>query len=474
MNDMNIVTPRESKSSADTELQTLARKHLLMHFTHKSAYEDAPLAVISRGEGAWLWDEKGNKYMDALAGLFCVQIGYSHGEEIGEAVKRQMCDLPYYTNWGYAHEPAIRLAAKVAELAPEGMDRVFFTSSGSESNESAIKLVRQYHQAKGEPTRTKFIGRRSAYHGVSYGALSVNGMTNFRKIFEPLVPGARHVSNTKRYRRPENETEQQFTRFLLEELDSLIIQEGPDTVAGVFMEPMQSAGGSLTPPAGYFEGVREICDRHGVLLVADEVICAFGRLGEWFASTRFNFKPDVITFAKGIASGHVPLGGMITSDKVFNTVLSGPQQMYLHGLTYGGHPAACAAALANLEIMERLQVNENVRSNEAYFKARLSELLDHPYVGDLRGAGYHYSLEMVSSKEKRSWTGPTKAIDFVQKKLAPALVAAGVLCRSAVDHEGTPLIQISPPLILDRKEIDWLVDQLKVVLNEQLRSDLFS
>lgn len=473
MNTLNVSAPHVSGNATDTELQALARKHLLMHFTHKSAYEDAPLAVISRGDGVWLWDEEGNKYMDALAGLFCVQVGYSHGEEIGSAIKRQMCALPYYTNWGYAHEPAIRLAAKVAELAPQGLDRVFFTSSGSESNESAIKLVRQYHQARGEPIRTKFIGRRSAYHGVSYGALSVNGMTNFRKVFEPLVPGARHVSNTKRYRRPVNETEHEFTRLLLDELDAMIIQEGPDTVAGVFMEPMQSAGGSLTPPAGYFEGVREICDRHGVLLVADEVICGFGRLGEWFGSTRFNFKPDIITFAKGIASGHVPLGGMITSDKVFNTVANGPQQMFLHGLTYGGHPVACAAALANLKIMERLNVNENVRSNEAYFKSRLSDLLEHPHVGDLRGAGFHYSIEMVSSKEKRNWTGSTRALEFVQKKLAPALVGAGVLCRSAVDHEGTPLIQLSPPLIMNRGEIDWLVGKLKTVLEQELRSDIF-
>ncbi|WP_322046444.1 aspartate aminotransferase family protein [Paraburkholderia sp. J67] len=453
-----------SRSSETAELEALAKKHLLMHFTHNQYYRDANVPIMARGEGCWVYDSAGNRYLDGLAGLFCVQIGYSHGNEIGAAVQRQMSQLPYFSNWSYAHEPAIRLAAKVASLAPAGLNRVFFTSSGSESNESAIKLARQYHIARGDHAKTKFIARRVSYHGTSYGALSLNGMTNFRKTFEPLMPGVRHVSNTKRYRRPIEETEAQFTAFLLEEIESLIVQEGPDTVAGIFVEPLQNAGGSLTPPAGYAEGLRRICDRHGVLLVADEVICGFGRLGEWFGSTRYGFEPDIITFAKGIGSGHVPLGGLIATDAIVNTVLEGPQQMFLHGLTYGGHPAACAAALANLQIMEREGVLENVRNNQDYFRSRLATLLDHPLVGDLRGDGYHYSLELVTDKTKRTWSASIASSEFVSRVLSPALFRAGLLCRAAVDHEGTPLIQMSPPLILSRDEIDWMVETLKSVL----------
>ncbi|MBU9341020.1 aspartate aminotransferase family protein [Burkholderia multivorans] len=448
----------------DTDLQALAKRHLLMHFTHADAYGDAALTVFDRGEGCWLVDRDGKRYFDALAGLYCVQVGYSHGAEIGDAVREQMTRLPFATNWSYAHEAAIRLAERLATLAPEGLNRVFFTSSGSESNESAIKLVRQYHQARGEPQRRKFIARRVAYHGTSFGALALNGMTAFRKHFEPLMSGVRHVGNTKRYGRPVDETEAQFTRHLLDEIESLIVQEGPDTVAAIVVEPLQNAGGSLTPPAGYTAGLREICDRHGVLLVADEVICGFGRVGEYFGSTRYGLKPDIITFAKGIASGYVPLGGVIASDAVVDAVLAGPQQMFLHGATYGGHPVACAAALANLAIIERERVFDNVRDNAAYFRATLDALLELPCVGDVRGDGYHYSLELVTDKQARRWTGSIDARTFVSTVLAPAIFDAGLLCRAGVDHEGTPIVQFSPPLVMTRDEIAWFVAQIRDIV----------
>jgi adenosylmethionine-8-amino-7-oxononanoate aminotransferase len=451
--------------SDTSHLGELAQKHLIMHFTGAAAYAESPPTVMVEGEGCWLTDSTGKRYMDALAGLFCVNVGYSHGEEIGQAVKEQLVQLPFYTNWGYAHPPAIKLAAKIAELAPEGLDRVFFTSGGAESNEAAIKMIRQYHQARGEHSRMKFIARRVSYHGTSYAALSINGMTAFRKAFEPLMHGARHVSNTKRYRRPLGETEEQFTALLLQELESLIIQEGPETVAGMFIEPLQNAGGSLTPPVGYVEGVRQLCDKYGMLLVADEVICGFGRLGEWFGSTRFGIRPDIITFAKGASSAYATLGGMITTDRVVDTVLAGPDKMFLHGLTFGGHPSSCAASLANIAIMEREDVIGNVRRTEDYFRARLDELLDHPLVGDVRGAGFHYSLELVTDKDARVWEGELSAAEFVGTKLAPALLDAGILCRAAVDHEGTPLIQFSPPLIFSRENIDWLTEQVRAILD---------
>jgi len=463
-------------ATQDTELQALARKHLLMHFAHKSVYDNAPLGIMRKGEGTWLWDEAGNKYFDGLAGLYCVQIGYGYGEEIGQAMKQQMTELPYYTNWSWGHEPAIRLAEKIASLAPEGMERVFFTSTGAEANESAIKMIRQYYQARGEHSRVKFLSRRSAFHGVSYGALSINGVTALRKPFEPLIPGFRHLSNTKRYHRPDGESEADFCRLLLDELEAAIIHEGPETVAGVFMEPLQNSGGSLIAPTGYYEGVRAICDRYGVLLAADEVICAFGRLGQWFGSPRFNFKPDIITFAKGVASGYAPLGGVITSSRVFNTVLDSAQQMFMHGLTYGGHPAMCAAALANIAIMERENLNQKVQDNEAYLRDAFRSLLDHPHVGDVRGAGFHYTVEMVGNKERKDWTSTkVSALDFAHQVLNPALLKAGIIARCAVDNsDATPLMQFSPPLILERNEIDWMIAQVRQVLDKELRSDLFT
>jgi len=463
-------------ATKDTQLQSLARKHLLMHFAHKSVYDNAPLGIMKKGEGAWLWDEAGNKYFDGLAGLYCVQIGYSYGEEVGEAIKQQMMQLPYYTNWSWGHEPAVRLAEKIASIAPEGMDRVFFTSSGAEANESAIKMIRQYHQARGEHSRVKFLSRRGAFHGVSYGALSINGVTALRKPFEPLIPGFRHLSNTKRYHRPNGESEADFCHLLLNELETAIVHEGPETVAGIFMEPLQNSGGSLVPPAGYYEGVREICDRHGVLLAADEVICGFGRLGHWFGSPRFNFKPDIITFAKGVASGYVPLGGVLTSSRVFNTVLDSAQQMFMHGLTYGGHPAACAAGLANIAIMERENINQKVQDNEAYLNDAFQSLRDHPYVGDVRGAGFHYTVEMVANKESKNWDGAkVSALDFAHQVLNPALLKAGIISRCAVDSgDATPLMQFSPPLIISRSEIDSMIGQVRQVLDRELTSSMFA
>jgi adenosylmethionine-8-amino-7-oxononanoate aminotransferase len=459
-------TAARAEATSPEDLGRLAQRHLVMSFTAGSVYTDAPPPVMVRGDGSRLWDDRGNEYIDALAGLFCVNVGYSFGAEIGDAVRDQMAELPYYTNWGVAHPPAVRLAAKIAELAPPGLDRVYFTSGGGESNEAAIKLIRQYHQARGEYTRIKFLSRRSAYHGTSFGALSLNGMTNLRKQFEPLMYGSRHITNSKRYKRPAGETEQQFTTVLLNEIETLIVQEGPDTVAGIFLEPLQNAGGSLVPPAGFHAGVREICDRYGIVLVADEVICGFGRLGEWFGSTRFDIQPDIITFAKGVSSAHAPLGGMITRSAILEAVNDGPDGMYLHGLTFGGHPAACAAGLANIAVMEREDVLGNVRRNEEYFRTALDTLRDQPLVGDVRGTGYHYSLELVTDKDRKEWTAQTSAGDFVHSILQPALMAARILCRAAVDHEGAPLVQFSPPLVFSREDIDELVARVRRVLDD--------
>jgi adenosylmethionine-8-amino-7-oxononanoate aminotransferase len=453
-----------------TSRQELAQRHLLMHFTDASMYDAVAPKIMVEGQGSWLADDTGAWYLDAMAGLFCVQVGYSYGAEIGEAVKSQMTALPYATNWAQANEPSVQLAAKLAELAPEGLDRTFFTSGGGEGNESAIKLVRQYHEARGQATRTKFIARRLAYHGTTYGALSINGIPAFRAPFEPLMHGVRHVSNTKRYgqRRPGRPDldDAALSSTLLDEMERLILQEGPETVAAIVVEPLQNSGGSLVPPAGYCEGLRVLCDRYGLLLVADEVITGFGRLGEWFGSTRYGLQPDLLVFAKGITSGYAPLGGVVASNDVVETVLNGPRRSFVHGITYGGHPVACTAGLANIAIMEREGVLDHVRGTHDQLRGSLEKLTGHPLVGDVRGDGFRYTIELVTDKDSATWSAATSAIDFVNSHLAPRLLEAGLLCRTGLDAGATPAIQVSPPLVLETDEMAWLAERLGDVLDD--------
>src|SRR5215217_7635509 len=307
---------------ATQDLERMARKHLWLHFTRMGAYADGGMPVIVRGDGCYLEDQRGKRYLDALAGLFAVQIGYSYGDEVGQAAHEQMRELPFYTNWSYAHPRAIELAQEIADLAPGDLNRVFFTSGGSEAVETAWKLARQYHAANGE-RRWKAIARHIAYHGTSMGALSINGVPGLREPFEPLVPQVAHVRTTDRFRRPADETEEQFTAFLLDDLEQTIEAEGPSTIAMVILEPVQNSGGAFTPPAGYFDGVRALCDRYGILLCADEVITGFGRLGEWFGSELYDIRPDILTCAKGLSSAYASIGAVVVRDAVMEPFLEG-------------------------------------------------------------------------------------------------------------------------------------------------------
>jgi adenosylmethionine-8-amino-7-oxononanoate aminotransferase len=441
------------------ELQQAARDHLWLHFTRMAGHEPP---IIVRGEGCYLEDSEGNRYLDALAGLFAVQVGYSYGEEMGQAALEQMRELPFYTNWSYAHPRAIELAREVASLAPGDLNRVFFVSGGSEAIESAWKLARQYHQARGE-RRWKAVARRTAYHGTTMGALSINGIPALRAPFEPLVPDTIHVRNTNRYHRPPDETETEFTAFLLEDLESAIVQAGPETVAIVVMEPVQNAGGSFTPPRGYWHGVREICDRYGILLCADEVITGFGRVGEWFGSTKYDIKPDLITSAKGLSSAYASIGAVIAADHVVEPFMD-DSAMYAHGITFGGHPVQCAIALKNIEIMKRERVVENVRDNGDAFRATLEQLLELPIVGDIRGTGFFYAIELVKNKETRETFSDDECETLLRGFLSPRLFEKGLICRA--DDRGDPVVQISPPLIATQHEFDEITGTLGEVLSE--------
>jgi len=444
------------------ELQKAARNHLWLHFTRMSSYGDGEIPIIVRGDGCYLEDSHGKRYLDALAGLFAVNIGYGFGEEMGEAAAAQMRELPFYTNWSYAHPRAIELAAEVASLAPGDLNRVFFVSGGSEAVESAWKLARQYHAARGE-RRWKAIARRIAYHGTTMGALSINGIAALKTPFEPLVPDTLHVHNTNGYHRPPEETEEEFTSFLLTDLDEMIQHAGPDTVAMVIMEPVQNAGGSFTPPEGYWSGVREICDSYGILLCADEVITGFGRVGAWFGSERYDIRPDIITSAKGLSSAHAAIGAVIARDAVMEPFLEGTQ-MYTHGITFGGHPVMAAIALKNIEIMKRERIVEHVADQQDVFHATLSQLLDLPIVGDLRGTGFFYALELVKDKETRETFSDDECETLLRGFLSPRLFERGLICRA--DDRGDPVIQISPPLVADQAEFDEITGTLGDVLGE--------
>jgi adenosylmethionine-8-amino-7-oxononanoate aminotransferase len=455
---MTTVSPGLSPA----ELQQAARDHLWLHFTRMGGYRDAEIPVIVRGEGCYLEDANGKRYLDALAGLFAVQIGYSYGDEVGEAAAAQMRELPFYTNWSYAHPRAIELAVELARLAPGDLHRVFFVSGGSEAIESVWKLARQFHQARGE-RRWKAIARRTAYHGTTMGALSINGIASLRAPFEPLVPDVVHVRNTNRYRRPADETEEELTAFLLEDLESAILAAGPETVALVVMEPVQNAGGALTPPAGYWRGVREICDRYQILLCADEVITAFGRLGAWFGSDLYDIRPDLVTCAKGLSSAYAAIGAVIAADHVIEPFL-GEKQMYAHGITFGGHPVQAAIALKNVEIMQRERIVEGVRDREDAFRSTLAQLLDLPIVGDLRGRGYFWALELVRDKETKAGFSDEESETLLRGFLSPRFFEKGLICRS--DDRGDAVVQISPPLVAGQAEFDRIAGILGDVLAE--------
>jgi adenosylmethionine-8-amino-7-oxononanoate aminotransferase len=373
-----------------------------------------------------------------------------------------MRELPFYTNWSYAHPRAIELAAEIASLAPGDLNRVFFVSGGSEAVESAWKLARQYHSLRGE-RRWKAVSRHVAYHGTTMGALSINGVPSLRAPFEPLVPGVVHVRNTNRYRRPEGESEEEFTSFLLDDLEETIEQEGPDTVAMVIMEPVQNAGGSFTPPAGYWQGVRELCDRYGILLCADEVITGFGRLGTWFGSELYDIRPDLLTCAKGLSSAYASIGAVVARDAVMEPFLEGTRT-FTHGITFAGHPVACAIALKNLEIMKRERVLEHVQEHAGLLRDRLASLLKLPIVGDLRGVGWFYALELVRDKETKETLSDAERESLLRGFFSPETFRRGLICR--VDDRGEPVVNISLPLVAGPAEIDELVGILGDVLAE--------
>ncbi|MDQ2748797.1 MAG: aspartate aminotransferase family protein [Actinomycetota bacterium] len=444
-------------------LSAKAREHLWMHFTRQSSYAQAPVPTIVRGEGARIFDVNGKSYLDGLAGLFVVQAG--HGRlELAEAAYKQAAELAFFPIWSYAHPPAIALADRLADYAPGDLNKVFFTTGGGEAVETAWKLAKQYFKLTGKPMKHKVISRSIAYHGTPQGALSITGIPDAKKWFEPLVPGAHKVPNTNFYRAPEHGDDlEAFGRWAADQIDQAIEMEGPDTVACVFLEPVQNSGGCFPPPPGYFQRVREICDKHDVLLVSDEVICAFGRLGTMFGCDKFGYAPDMILCAKGMTSGYSPIGACIVSDRIAEPFWSG-DNYFPHGYTFGGHPVSAAVAMANLDIFEREGLNEHVLQNEGAFRSTLEKLTDLPIVGDVRGDGYFYGIELVKDKATRETFDEDESERLLRGFLSKGLFEAGLYCRA--DDRGDPVVQLAPPLTVGQAEFDEMEQILRSVLTE--------
>src|SRR3954447_17855459 len=453
-----VVAMASTTPSAEA-LQEQAQRHLWMHFARLGAFAaGAKIPVIARGEGCYVWDADGNRYLDGLSALFCCNIG--HGRtDVAQAGADQAAELDFFTVWSYAHPPAIELATKLAELAPGDLNRVFFTSGGSEAVESAIKLVRQFHKLNGKPNKTKIIARETAYHGTSLGALAATGITALRQPFEPFTPGGVHVANTNLYRLHEGFDPMELAEAVREK----ILFEGPDTVAAVIMEPVQNAGGCFPPPKGYFQRVREICDEFDVVMISDEVICSWGRLGEYFGAQRYDYQPDIITTAKGITSALAPMGAMIASDKLAEPYLEGTAS-FAHGSTFAGHPMACAVASANMDVFEREHLNEHVRENEPRFRAMLEGLRDIPIVGDVRGAGYFQAIELVKDQETKESFDDHESETLLRGFLSGELYRRGLICRS--DDRRDPLIKLAPPLIAGPQQFEEIESVLRPVLQE--------
>ena len=442
-----------------------ADRHLWGHFARHGAGITPP--IITRGEGVRIFDEGGRSYLDGLSGLFVVQVG--HGRvELAETAARQAEKLAFFPLWSYAHPTAVELAERLASYAPGDLNRVFYTTGGTEAVESAWKLAKQYFKLTGKPGKYKAISRSIAYHGTTHGALAITGLPTFKAPFEPITPGGLRVPNTNFYRAPAPyDTDlREFGQWAANRIAEAIEFEGPDSVAAVFLEPVQNAGGCFPPPPGYFERVREICDTYDVLLVSDEVICGFGRIGAMFACNDFGYVPDIITCAKGMTSGYSPIGAMIASDRLFEPFGDG-KTMFTHGYTFGGHPVSCAVALANLDIFEREGLNGHVTQTAPAFRATLEKLLDLPIVGDVRGAGFFYGIELVKDKDTRETFSTDQSEWLLRSFLPTELLQAGLYCRA--DDRGDSVIQLAPPLISGQNEFDEIERILRGVLSEAWR-----
>lgn len=459
---MAVTTPQDvhpETAAGGKDLQEMARKHLWMHFSRMGGYDaDHEIPIIARAEGPYVWDDHGKRYLDGLAALFCCNAG--HGRpEYAEAAAAQIKELDFYTNWSYAHPKAIELAERIAELTPGELNRVFFTNSGSEAVEAAIKVARNYHRAMGKGQKHKIIAREVAYHGTTMGALAATGLTSLKTQFEPYMPGGIHAANTNEYHWPDDRD----PLWAAEQIRHQVEFHGPDTIAAVILEPLQNAGGCIPPQEGYFQRVREICDEHDILLISDEVICSWGRLGHYFGCQRYGYQPDIITTAKALTGAYIPMGAMIASDEIFEPFSKGAAS-FAHGSTFGGHPVAAAVALANLDAFAKEDLCGHVLAKEGELRQTLEDLRDIPIVGDVRGAGFFHAIELVKDRDTKEGFTSEEGEWLLRGFLSGELYKQGLICRA--DDRGDPVIQFSPTLTCDTEQFQEIGSVLRSVLEE--------
>ncbi|MGI9511045.1 MAG: aminotransferase [Geminicoccaceae bacterium] len=454
---MTLVEPSHNLS-----LEELDRQSVFHPYTALADHLDKGVRVISEGEGVWVKDAEGKSYLDAVAGLWCVNIGYGR-TEVADAIYEQAKKLAYFHSFSsMGTEPSIRLADRLLRLAPDGMSKVLFGNTGSDANDTNVKLIWYYNSLRGKPKKVKLIARQQAYHGVTVASASLTGLPLLHKAFNLPIPEVLHVSCPDPYRgRPDGMTEREFSKQLAKELDETIEREGPDTVGAFFAEPVMGAGGVHVPPEGYFDEIQPVLKKHDVLLVADEVICGFGRLGRWFGSELYDIKPDIITIAKGLTSGYVPMSASLVGDKVWDLLIDTSKDIgpFGHGYTYGGHPVAAAAAMANLDIIERDNLVDNAAEVGAYLQQRMrAALSDHPLVGNVRGVGLILAIEFVADKSsKRSFEGADK----MAPKVSQHAHETGLIARPL---PGGDIIAISPPLSITKEEVDVVVEKLQAAV----------
>jgi adenosylmethionine-8-amino-7-oxononanoate aminotransferase len=445
------------KKMSVAELKAANARHLWHPMAHPQAMRDTPPDIIARGEGSWIWDIDGHKMVDGVGGLWSANLGFGR-REIRDAIVEQLDELAFYNTFrGTTHPRAIELSTKLVRLMqPDGVGAVFFSNGGSDAVEGALKFARQYWKLKGQGDRTKFIALRQGYHGVHFGGMSVNGNTNFRRNYEPLLPGCFHVDTPWLYRNPYSDDPAKLAAICAELLDREISFQGPDTVAAFIAEPVQGSGGVIVPPANYWPLVRQVCDRHGVLLIADEVVTGFGRTGQLFGTRLWGVQADLWCLAKGISSGYVPLGATAVSAKVAAVFQQGDAALgsVTHGYTYSGHPVAAAAALATLEVLEREDVVGNAARQGAHLLERLRAIgASSRLVGDVRGVGLMACLELVADKASKA--------PFGRGAKEVTAVAREAYRRGAMVRTSGPNIILSPALTISREEIDVLCDALE-------------
>lgn len=441
--------------SIATSLKKSDQAHQIHPFTNHTEMHAEGTHIIDSADGCYVVDDQGRKLLDGLAGLWCVNVGYNR-KEIIEAVNQQMKKLCYYPSFfNSTTSPAIQLAERIAQLAPENLNHVIFSNSGSEANETALKIIRAYHKLKGQPKRTKILTREYAYHGVTLATTSMTGLPSCYAPFDLPLPGFIHVPTPHAYAAQTTMTKEEYGVWCLKETALRIEKEGADTIAAFFVEPIQGAGGVIVPPAGYLTGLRKLCRDHGILFVADEVITGFGRLGDWFASGLWNLDPDLINLAKGLTSGYLPLGATVVSDEVATVVTS--TGYFAHGYTYSGHPVTTAAALANINLIESDGLILRTRNETGpYFQAKLAEFANHPCVGEARGFGLIGALELVPAAGRAA----LKPDSLLGVHTAKWVREQGVIVRGIRD-----ILAMAPPLIITKPEIDFLFQGINVALD---------